>query len=138
MFTHSVRGVKCAREVGAAWRALVLVWVTNGKWAAQRVQCGRVKAKLGRKTKMRPLAVLVKAMRALMRCTSSGCVGLVIRSFFFLEEWELAKVALSCQEIHEALVAALPLLKGPLSEPKMPFSHHGRTVTKTERVVVRE
>ena len=27
-----------------------LVWETNGKWAAQRVPCGRVKAKLGLKT----------------------------------------------------------------------------------------
>ena len=27
-------------------------WVKNGKWAAQRVQSGRVKAKLGRKTKV--------------------------------------------------------------------------------------
>ena len=32
-----------------------LVWGTNGKWAAQRVQCGRVETKLGRKTKVRLL-----------------------------------------------------------------------------------
>ena len=52
-----------------------LVWGTNGRWAAQRVQRGRVKAKLGRRMKMRPPAPLVKAMRATMRCTSSGCMA---------------------------------------------------------------
>ena len=31
---------------------MLLFWWTNGKWAAHRVQCGRVKAKLGRKTKV--------------------------------------------------------------------------------------
>ena len=30
-----------------------LVWVMGGKWAAQRALCRRVKAKLGRKTKVR-------------------------------------------------------------------------------------
>ena len=62
---------------------------------------------------------------ATMRCTSSGCTGLVARSLFFLQDWELAKVALSChvaldmlcQEMNEALVAGLPLPKGPLSRP---------------------
>ena len=41
-----------------------------------------MKAKRGRKTKMRPLVALVKAMCATTRCTSLGCVGLVTRSFF--------------------------------------------------------
>ena len=57
-----------------------LVWGMNGKWAAQ---CGRVKAKLGRKTKVCLPVALVKAMCATMRCTSSGCMGLVAR--FLLE-----------------------------------------------------
>ena len=56
----------------------VLVWGTNGKWPAQRAPCGRVKAKFGRKTKV----ALEKAMCATMRCTSSGCMGLVARSLF--------------------------------------------------------
>ena len=51
-------------------------------WVAQRVQCGRVKAKLGRRMKMRLLPPLVKAMWATTRCTSSGCMGPVTRSFF--------------------------------------------------------
>ena len=51
-----------------------LVWEMNGKWAAQ---CGRVKAKLGRRMKMRPPAALVKAMCPTRRCTSSGYMGLV-------------------------------------------------------------
>ena len=41
---------------------------------------------------------------------SSGCMGLVTRSLFFLQDWELAKVAVSCHmaldmlchEMHEA------------------------------------
>ena len=54
----------------------------NGKWAAQRVQSGRVKAKLGRKTKVCLPPHLTKATRAMMRCTSSGCMGPVARSLF--------------------------------------------------------
>ena len=41
---------------------MLLVWRTNGKWAVQRVQCGRVKAKLGRKTKVCLPVALEKAM----------------------------------------------------------------------------
>ena len=78
--------------------------------AAQRVQCERVKANLGRKTKVCLLVALEKAMRATMRCTSSGCKGLGGRICLFLKDWELGKVALSChmaldklcQEMHEA------------------------------------
>ena len=55
---------------------------TNGKWAAQRVQCGRVESKPGRKTKVCLLMALEKATWATMRCTSSGCMGLVTRSPF--------------------------------------------------------
>ena len=52
---------------------------------------------------------LEKAMCATKRCMSLGCMGLVTRSLF-LQDWELAKVALSChmaldmlcQEMHEA------------------------------------
>ena len=66
------------------------VWVTSGRWVAERVQCGRVKAKLGR--------------------TLSGCVGPGDKISLFLQDRELAKVALSChvaldmlcQEMHEA------------------------------------
>ena len=60
----------------------VPVWGTIGKWVAQRVQCGRVETKLGRKTKVCPPAALVKAMCATMRCTSSCCMGVVTRSPF--------------------------------------------------------
>ena len=77
---------------------------TNGKWAAQRVQCGRVKA-----TKVCLPVALVKAM-----CNDAlhviGLHGLGGKISFFLKDWELAKVALSChmaldmlcQEMHEA------------------------------------
>ena len=58
------------------------VWEMNGKWASQRAQCGRVKAKLGRKTKVCLPMALVKALCASMRCTASGCMGLVRRSLF--------------------------------------------------------
>ena len=68
---------------------------TNGSWAAQRVQCGRVKAKLGQRTKACLQVTLGKAMCATNRCMSLGCMGLVARSLF-LKDWELAKVALTC------------------------------------------
>ena len=63
----------------------------------------------------------------------------------FLEDWELARVALSChtalgmlcQEMHEGLVAGLLLPRGQLSQQGMPFSHRGRAVTTKERDVVR-
>ena len=67
---------------------------TNGKWAAQRVQRGRVQAKPGRKTKVCLPVALEMAMWATIRCTSSGCMGLVAGSLF-LKDLELAKVALS-------------------------------------------
>ena len=85
-------------------------WEKNGKWAAQRVQSGRVKAKLGRKTKV---------------CLSSGsCEGNVRNDALnviglhgpgdkislFLQDWELVKAlriatwpwTCLCQEMHEA------------------------------------
>ena len=60
-----------------------------------------------RKMKVCLPVALEKAMCATMRCTSSGCVGLVA---VFLKDWELAQEALSChvaldmlcQEVHEA------------------------------------
>ena len=68
----------------------------NGKWAAYRAQCGRVKANLCRKTKVCPLAPFVKAVCAMVRCTSSGCFGLGGKISLFLHDWGLARVALSC------------------------------------------
>ena len=56
----------------------------NGKWAAQRVQSGRVKAKLGRKTKVCLPPHLVKATCAMVRCTSSGLHGPGDEIAFFL------------------------------------------------------
>ena len=44
------------------------VWERNGNLAAQRVHCGKVKAKLGRRMTVRLPAPLVKAMCAMMRC----------------------------------------------------------------------
>ena len=76
------------------------------KMAAQKVQSGRVKAKLGRRMKMRAPTPLVTAMCSMMRCTSSGCMGLVTRSLsLFLKDWELARVALSCHMALEVLEA---------------------------------
>ena len=68
------------------------VWEMNEKWAAQRTQCGRVKAKLGRKTKVCSLAAFVKAICLTMRCT----YGPGDKISLFLQDLELAKVALSC------------------------------------------
>ena len=113
MSSRSARLSPCTlsrkKEEAETMDVMLLVWGTNGKWAAQRVPCGRVKAKLCRKTKVCLLVALVKAMCATMRCALSGCMGLVARSLS-LKDWELAKVALSChmaldmlcQEMHEA------------------------------------
>ena len=82
-----------------------LSWEKNGRWAAPIVLCERVKAKLGRKTKVCLQGALGKAMCATMRCTSLGCMDPVARSLSFMKDWELAKVALSC---HMALDMLCP------------------------------
>ena len=90
---------------------MLLIWEMNGNGAVQRVQCGKVRAMPGQKMKACLQVTLERTMCATMRCTSSGCMGLVTRSLsLFLKDWELAKVALSCrmaldmlcQEMHEA------------------------------------
>ena len=50
--------------------------VSEWKMGCPKSQCGRVKAKLGRRMKMRLVPPLVKAMCAMMRCTSLHVVGL--------------------------------------------------------------
>ena len=65
---------------------------------------------------------------------------------FFLEDLELARVALSCHtaldvlclKMHEARLLGCRCQRGPLSQQEKPFSHRGRAVTKKERDVVRE
>ena len=62
----------------------------------------------------------------------------------FLEDWELARVALSChialdmlcQEVHEAWQLGCCCQRGPLSHLGRPSSHRGRPVTVKERDVV--
>ena len=84
------------------------VWGTNGGWVAQRVQCGRVKAKHGRKTKVCLLAAFVTAMWDALHVV--GLCGLGDKISLFPQDWELAKMALNChkalemlcQEMHEA------------------------------------
>ena len=112
MSLRSARLLPCTeswkKEEAERIDVMLLVWGTNGKWAAQRAQCGRVETKLGRKTKECLVMVLEKATWATMRCMSSGRMGLVTGSP--LQDWELAKVALSChmaldklcQEMQEA------------------------------------
>ena len=69
-----------------------VVWETTGKWAAQRVQCGRVKAKLGRRTKDCPLAALVKAMVCNDALHVVVLYGPGDKISLFLQDWELAKM----------------------------------------------
>ena len=87
-----------------------LVWETNGKGVAQKVQCCGVNAKLGRETKMRPPAALVKAMCATDALNVIGLYGLGDKVYLFLQDWELAKVALSC---HMALDMPGQKFNGP-------------------------
>ena len=60
-----------------------LVWGTNRKWVALRAQCGRVKAKLGRRRQCEQRSV-------------AGCMGPGGKVTLFLQECEFAKVAFSC------------------------------------------
>ena len=81
----------------------------NGRWAARIVQCGRVKAEFGRKTK-----VCLQVAREGNVCNDALHVtrlqGSGDKISLFLQDWELAKVALSChmaldmlcQEMNEA------------------------------------
>ena len=65
-----------------------LVWGMNGKWAAQRAQCGRVKAKLGRKTKVCLLAALGEGNACKDALHVIGFYGPGDKIFFFLQDWE--------------------------------------------------
>ena len=112
----------------------------------QCAQCGRVKAKLGRTTNVCPLEALVKAVWV-QRCVARHRVVWAWgQDLSFLAGLGAGKggIELSHGPGHAmpgnewALVAGLPLLKGPLSQQDKPFSHRGRAVTKTKRVVVRE
>ena len=78
----------------------------KGKWAAQRqrAQCGRAKAKLGREDeKVCLLVALGKATWVTRRFTSSGCVGPGGKISLVLQDWEQAKVALSCRMVLDML-----------------------------------
>ena len=69
---------------------ILLIWETCGDPVDQRVQFGKVKMKLGLETKAFRRVSLERTMGAMVRCTSSGCMGVVTRSLF-LEDWELAQ-----------------------------------------------
>ena len=81
------------------------VWGTNGRWVAQRVQCGKVKAKRGRKTKVCLLMAPGKAVWGNNALHVIGLYGLGDKISLFLKDWELAKAALSC---HMALDIVVP------------------------------
>ena len=51
---------------------MLLIQETNGNWAVQRVQCEKVRAKPGQKTKACLQVTLEKAMCATKRCMSLG------------------------------------------------------------------
>ena len=82
------------------------VMLTNGNWAFQRVLCGKVGAKLGQR--------ISSGSREGNMCNNAlhviGMYGPGDKISLFSEDWELAKVALSChialdmlcQEMHEA------------------------------------
>ena len=74
----------------------VLIWETRGDTVAQRVQYGKVRMKLGQRTKAFHWVFLAKTMCATVRCAASGCFGPGDKVSLFLEDWELARVALSC------------------------------------------
>ena len=106
---HSIAEEGSGGENGCQAPDMLLIQETTVNWAVQRVHCGKVRVKLGPKTKAFLHVILKSAMCATSRCKSLGCMGLVTGSLF-LKDWELAKVASSChmvldmlcQEVHEA------------------------------------
>ena len=62
---------------------------TCGHTVAQRVQCGKVTMKLDRRAKVFYRVFLERTLCAMVRCTSSGCVGLVTRS---LSSWRIGSL----------------------------------------------
>ena len=87
-----------------------LVWRMNGKWATQRAQCGRVKAKLGSKTSVCLPMDLVKGIVCNDALRVIGLYGPSGKISLFLQDWELAKVALSC---HMSLDMLYQEMNGP-------------------------
>ena len=80
---------KCALIACTEWRkreeaervvVKLLLQETCGDTVARRVQCGKVRVKLGLKTQAFLQVILERTMCATKRCTSSGCMGLVTRS----------------------------------------------------------
>ena len=64
-----------AEEEAEKMDVMLLISGMNGNWAVQRVQCGKMRAKLGQKTKACLQVTLEKAMCATKRCMSLGCTG---------------------------------------------------------------
>ena len=58
----------------------------NGYLVVQKVECGKVRAKPDQKTKGIFQVMLRGTMCATQRCMSSGCMGLVTRSLFLMDE----------------------------------------------------
>ena len=72
----------------------LLVWGTNGKWAAQRVQCGESEGE----ARSEDESVFSSGSREGNVCNDAlhviGMHGLGDKISLFLQDWELAKVAL--------------------------------------------
>ena len=87
-----------------------LVWETNGKWAAQRVSCGSVGGEAWSEDKRVSSDGSREGNVGNDALPVIGMYGPGGKISFFLNDWELAKVALSChvaldmlyQEMHEA------------------------------------
>ena len=87
-----------------------VVWETTGQWAAQRAKCGRVKAKLGPEDESVSLSRSREGNVGNEALHVTGLHGPGGKIAFFSQDWELAKVALSChmaldmlcQEVHGA------------------------------------
>ena len=119
-----------------------LVWVTIGKWAAQRVQCGRVKSEAWSEDESvsssgsRESNVGNEALHVI------GLYGPGDKISLFLKDWELAKVALSCHmgpwtcSARKCMRPGSWVMppRGLLSLHECSLSHRGRAVTAKERV----
>ena len=66
---------------------MLQIWGTNGKWAAQRVQCGKVRMKLGRMTKALNRVFLERTNVCNGALHVIGLYGLGDQVSLFLEDW---------------------------------------------------
>ena len=89
---------------------------------AQKARIGTATANRGPKVKVFLRPTLARTMWKALLCMSSGLIGPGEVVSLFLEDWELARVALSC---HVALDMLCQEMHTACHSKRKPFSHRG-------------